>query len=184
MYKLKDKIDKKGLIFDPCVGKGSLLLPWKRAGYQIAGIDLEVISDINNNDCFILGNFFNLSENSVKFLAKQFSNLPKEEKNPTLILCNPPFNGMKPKLAPEVWLDKIIELFGKEIPLVLFAPMGFRLNGKKQSKRWSKFIDNKYPPISSIISLPRDIFPEVEFHSEILIFNIKGLQSHYFYEKP
>ena len=32
-------------------------------------------------------------------------------------------------------LDKIIELFGKEIPIVLFVPMGFRLNGKKNGKR-------------------------------------------------
>ena len=115
---------------------------------------------------------------------------------PQLVLCNPPFNGYGNKLGSEVWLDKIIELFGKEVPIVLFAPMGFRLNGKQNGKRWSKFNSDKYPPISSIISLPRDIFPEVEFHSErlysnlqktfnkgfqILIFNLQGLEPHYFF---
>jgi len=101
-------------------------------------------------------------------------------KEPALIICNPPFNGYGNKLGSEVWLDKIIELFGKEVPIVLFVSMGFRLNSKKNGKRWSKFTNQTYPPISSIISLPRDIFPEVEFHSEILIFNIPGLQAHYF----
>jgi type I restriction enzyme M protein len=59
--------------------------------------------------------------------------------------------------------------------------MGFRLNSKKSGKRWIKFTNQVYPAISSIISLPRDIFPQVEFHSEILIFNITGLQPHYFF---
>ena len=34
--------------------------------------------------------------------------------------------------------------------------------------------------ITSIISLPLDIFPDVEFHAEILIFNVSGIQPHYF----
>jgi hypothetical protein len=100
------------------------------------------------------------------------------------VFCNPPFNGYGQKLGSEVWLDKILKLFGEKIPIVLFAPMGFRLNGKQKGKRWNKFINSKYPPISSIISLPRDIFPEVEFHSEILIFNLSNLQPHYFYHAP
>jgi hypothetical protein len=40
-----------------------------------------------------------------------------------------------------------------------------------------------YPPISSIISLPTTgIFEKVDFFTEILIFNIKGLAPHYFYQ--
>ncbi|CAG8441298.1 4581_t:CDS:2 [Scutellospora calospora] len=58
---------------------------------------------------------------------------------PQLVICNPPFNGYGQKLGSEVWLDKIIELFGKEIPLVLFCPAGFRLNLTLKSKRRSKF---------------------------------------------
>jgi len=26
---------------DPCVGGGSLLLPWKRAGHRVVGVDIE-----------------------------------------------------------------------------------------------------------------------------------------------
>jgi len=56
-------------------------------------------------------------------------------------------------------------------------PMGFRLNGQQKGNQ-------KYPPISSIISLPLDIFPKVAFHSEILIFNLPNLQPHYFFNHP
>ncbi|CAG8756222.1 2613_t:CDS:2, partial [Cetraspora pellucida] len=95
--------------------------------------------------------WFNSSEHprrgGVDFLLAEKSKVNKEFK-PALILCNPPFNGMKPKLAPEIWLDKIIELFGKEIPIVLFVPMGFRANLTLTSKRKMKFENGTYPPIN------------------------------------
>jgi type I restriction enzyme M protein len=65
---------------------------------------------------------------------------------------------------------------------VLFAPIGFRMNLTLQSKRLEKFDNGIYPPIASLIALPKNIFEGVIFHSEILIFNIKGLKSHYFYK--
>lgn len=34
-------IDKKGLVIDPCVGKGSLLKPFKKNGFKVLGIDIE-----------------------------------------------------------------------------------------------------------------------------------------------
>jgi hypothetical protein len=90
---------------------------------------------------------------------------------------------MKPKLAPEIWLDKIIELFGKEAPIVLFAPIRMRLCSQKNSSRYQKWTNGTYPPISSIISLTtKDTFPKIDFFSEILIFNILGLAPHYFYK--
>ncbi len=57
--------------------------------------------------------------------------------------------------------------------------MGFRLNQRKISKRW-KWLRDNCPPITSIISLPLDIFDNVQFHSEILIFNVPKLKPHYF----
>ena len=106
---------------------------------------------------------------------------------------NPPFNidkktkkyikehyGGRP-LLPEVWLQKALELFGKKIPIVLFTPYGLRLNQTTESKRWLKFIGGEYPEISSIISLPKNIFDGILFHSEILIFNVNGIKPHYFY---
>ncbi|CAI2192974.1 7723_t:CDS:2, partial [Funneliformis geosporum] len=77
----------------------------------------------------------------------------KVKKQVILILCNPPFNGY----------------------------VGFRLNLTTKSQRWQKSIQGTYPPISSIISLPKNIFEGVIFHSEILIFNVKGLKGHYFF---
>ncbi len=78
------------------------------------------------------------------------------------------------------WERADYQSFGKDIPIVLFVPIGFRLNLTLKSKRWLKLTNGTYPPISSLITLPKNIFPGVVFHSEILIFNIKGLKSHYF----
>jgi hypothetical protein len=174
---LKDKIDKKGIIFDPCCGIGNLLEPWKEAGYPSYGIDRDLNVPADKHWDF-------LKDESQIFKLLQIWDY-FGQKEDFLILCNPPFNGYAPKLGSEVWLDKIIEIFGKEVPIVLFAPIGFRLNLTLQSKRWVKFTAKKYPPITTIISLPKNIFPEIVFHSEILIFNIPNLAPHYFYhEKP
>jgi len=168
---LKDKIEERGIILDPCCGQGSLLKPWED-NYRLFSYDTYGVNiDEKGSESNLIADFFTLTKEG--FELNYFSEL--EVKKPILILCNPPFNGYPGKLACEVWLDKIIELFGKEVPIVLFVPMGFRLNR-------TKFNSNHYPPISSIISLPRDIFPQVEFHTEILIFNIKGLQPHYFFK--
>ena len=162
---LRDKIPK-GLIFDPCCGWKNLLKPWKEDKWETFSIDIDKIYQPN-----LIADFLNPLPGGL---------VPKKEEI-GLILCNPPFNGYSHKLGSEVWLDKIIELFGKEVPIVLFAPIGFRLNLTCQSKRWLKFNQGEYPPISSIIALPKDCFEGVVFHSEILIFNVEGLKGHYFY---
>jgi hypothetical protein len=164
---------------DPCSGQGSLLTPWEEVGYRTWSNDLDPNS---------------IADDNVDFLTLTDIGEPtKKEK--LLILCNPPFNGAKPKLAPEMqsvynasialgqlWLDKIIELFGKDAPIVFFALIGLRICNSIKGTRYQKFINGHYPPITSIISFPRAIFTNVEFHTEILIFNIPNLQPHYFYE--
>ena len=108
---------------------------------------------------------------------------------------NPPFNidgktkeyikqnyGGRP-LLPEIWLQKAIELFGKDIHIVMFTPYGLRLNQTIDSKRWKKFINGTYPEITSIVSLPKNLFDGILFHAEVLIFNIRGLKGHYFYHE-
>lgn len=171
---LKNEIPSNGLIFDPCSGQNSLLWPWwTHRGHPIWGNDNDpslLKTEISNSDLDFL--------TSEKYQWESYFS----KQRPSLVLCNPPFNGLAPKLAPEVWLDKIIELFGKEVPIVLFAPVGFFGNLTLTSKRKMKFENGVYPAISSIISLPMDVFEGVKFHSQILIFNIKGLQSHYFYK--
>ena len=164
--------NKDEYILDPCVGKGSLLNPFIQNGYKTIGIDNI---DLGFKDT-VIENYLDINESFVL--------------NPSLVICNPPFNvGKDTKkkhskgrpLIPELFLKKTIELFGKDIPMILFTPYGFRLNQKGGGKRREKFINGEYPPIKSIISLPLDIFKGITFHSEILIFNIDGLKPHYFY---
>lgn len=165
---LKDKINKKHYILDPCCGKGSLLIPWKNNDYENLGID--------NDESLVLGEEVNWPLDFFS-LTRQDDWPPK-----VLILCNPSFNGAKPQLAPELWLDKILELFGQDVPIVFFAPIRLRLCSSFQGKRYQKWLNQAYPPISSIISMPtRDTFAGIDFFAEILIFNIPNLQPHYFY---
>ncbi|MEM7072888.1 MAG: SAM-dependent methyltransferase [Pseudomonadota bacterium] len=169
-------IKKGGTVIDPCVGEGALLEPFKRKGFQVVGIDIQ---DQGFPDTRV-----------QDFMEAKASQFPK----PDLVIANPPFNleqrtkeliadrfGRRP-LLPEVWLRHCVELWGKEVPLVLFAPYGLRLNQSLTSARWQRFVNRDYPEIASIIALPKDIYEDVLFHSEILIFNVKGLKAHYFYD--
>ena len=170
-----DKIDKTKPVFDPCVGAGSLLKPFEQGGFRVIGVDIE---------------YQHFPQTRIlNYLALKKS----EVEDPSLVIMNPPFNlddktksyvaahyGGRP-LLPGIWLQKAIELFGKKIPIVLFTPYGLRLNQMEGSKRWVKFVGGEYPEIASIISLPKDIFPNILFHSEILMFNLSGLKAHYFY---
>lgn len=173
---LRPEIRKgSGLIVDPCVGEGSLLKPWKKAGYDTLGIDIEDQG---------------YPRTKVKnYLEVQRGEIPGKV---SLVIMNPPFNidgktkqyikehyGGRP-LLPEVWFSKALALFGTRVPIVMFTPYGFRLNQSDTSKRWLKFINEEYPPITTIVSLPKDVFDDILFHSEILIFNLPGLDGHYF----
>lgn len=177
---VNSNIGKEKPVIDPCVGAGSLLKPFKDNGYTVIGIDIQ---------------HQGFEQTEVRnYLSCKKGELP----DPSLVIINPPFNidgktknyikkhyGGRP-LLPEVWLQKAIELFGIDIPIVLFTPYGLRLNQTVESKRWQRFIHREYPDITSIISLPKNIFDGILFHSEILIFNIpptkdNDVKPHYFY---
>ena len=164
-----------GIIIDPCVGQGSLLKPWKKDGYEVRGIDIERQGFPNT----VVKNYLDVQKGEIKDKV-------------SLVIMNPPFNidgktkqyiqdnyGGRP-LLPEVWFAKAVELWGSDVPIVMFTPYGFRLNQTENSKRWMKFINKEYPPITGIVSLPKDVFENVLFHSEVLIFNIKEINGHYF----
>ena len=170
-----EKIDRSKPVFDPCVGAGSLLKPFKEHGFKVIGVDIKEQGFPGTK-----------KQNYLEIKKKEYP-------EPSLVIMNPPFNidvetreyikknyGGRP-LLPELWFQKAIELFGKDIPIILFSPYGLRLNQQLHSKRWEKFTSGEYPEISGIISLPKDVFENVLFHSEILIFNIKGIKGHYFY---
>lgn len=176
---LRDKIAPDSIVFDPCVGAGSLLAPFRRAGFRTFGMDIEHQGFAPT----LCGNYLAASRAELQtFLGGA----------PSLVLANPPFNldaktralavaqcGRRP-LLPEVWLQKTIALFGRAQPMALFAPYGLRLNQTQASARWQKFVRGDYPPIASIVALPKNIYPDILFHSEILIFNLRGLNAHYF----
>ena len=180
LYSLAYKhIKKQGIILDPCVGKGSLLNPWIAGGYKVKGIDIEHQGFPKT----IVKNYLEIKKGEIKDKVR-------------LVIMNPPFNidgktkkyikenyGGRP-LLPEVWFQKAVELFEKDVPIIMFTPYGFRLNQTFQSKRWQKFINNEYPEITSIVSLPKDVFKGILFHSEVLIFNMPELKGHYFLQKP
>ena len=152
------------VILDPSIGQGSLIKPWRNKKCTIIGIDIDKRS---KNYC-------------DKFIHSKFEDVESwPHKIPDLILCNPPFNGAAGrKLYSEVFLRQIVGLFGNKVPVVLFAPMGFRLNLTVNSSRWNWLINTI--DISSIISLPKNCFNEVIFHTEILVFNVPKLKPHYF----
>lgn len=173
---LRHNISVDKVVLDPCVGAGALLWPFKKNGYKTIGIDIEQQGFPNTRTT----NFLSVENGEIQ--------------TPGLVIANPPFNidaktkelarnisGARP-LLPEVWLKKIIELWGKDVPICLFTPYGLRLNQTIMSKRWRAFCDGHYPQISSIVALPKDIYDNVLFHSEVLIFNIDGLKPHYFYD--
>lgn len=168
-------IDKNKDIIDPSVGSGNLVRKFNDSGYHVIGYD------INDDPDRIPIDFKN--EN---FLAETEKN-----DNVGLVICNPPFNtdirnknflkdNNKGKaLLPELFSLKAFELYGATVPLIMFAPMGILFNQRKKSTRWREMRDS-YPDITSIITMPLDIFPNVEFHNLILIYNMPLLKPHYF----
>lgn len=162
-YINKEIIEKSNLkvkrVFDPAVGSGNLISKLKKDGAFVIGNDIEEVED-NKTDQFFKGDFetFNHKIDDVD-----------------LVIMNPPFNGHpKRKLYPEVFVDKCFELFGSDIPMIAILPSGWRINQRVKSKRWRKIRDNQN--ITSLVTLPLDIFEGVQFHSEIVVFNIDGLE--------
>ena len=141
------------VILDPCAGDASLTKPWK--GRTVVDYEIERGKD-----------FFDCP--------------PRIECD--LVLCNPPFN-QEPEspsvYRPEQFLRRIVSVVSPGKPIALIAPMGMRLNQNKGSKRW-RWLRDGAPSITSIVSLPRDVFSGVDFHCEVLLFNMPRLRSHYF----
>ena len=183
-------------IFDPCVGSGNLLAPFKDK--VKLGVDIE-----------------NFNPNINQFWQDDFltwnGNFPQMD----LVIMNPPYNHSKESrkkwgrssLLPELFAAKCFELFGKDVRMIMFTPMGFRLNTrcytKKQGDRYRNIRDN-FGPITSIVSLPLDVFPNPDFDNsenevrrnpkkkimksnikrketqqEIIFFNMPKLKPHY-----
>ena len=164
---LRRKFDARHIlrVFDPAIGSGRLTDPWYRKGCHVIGCDIHANGNTLKRHELYTGRFEDITWNG--------------RHSPDLVLCNPPFNGCTGRqLYPAVFLEHIFKLFGSQIPTVMFVPMGFRLNQRKKSKRF-RCVRDCGAEIASIITLPLDIFESVEFHSEVLVFNVQGLKPHY-----
>jgi len=140
-------------ILDPCAGNRNLTQPWKRR--KVIGFEITK--------------------------GKDFFKCP-DRVDCDLVLCNPPFSGDhgngRKNLVP-LFLQRILEVVPSKTPIVLFTPMTFRLGLSTTAARLL-WLRDECPPITSIVSLPRNIFPGVEYHCEIVMFNMRRLLSHYF----
>lgn len=163
LHRIISSVISPSVVVDPAIGKGSLTQLWKKSGVKIIGVDIDPIG----------------KKYSDTFIHSKFEDIEVwEHDEPQLIIANPPFNGNRPVLYPELFLRHIINLFGESVKVVMFVPIGFRLNIKLTSARWEWLVNNKMK-ITSIISLPINCF-QSHFHSEILCFNIPKLNPHYF----
>lgn len=101
-----------------------------------------------------------------------------------LVICNPPFNNdgssNSRKLLPEVFLKHILAVIPDGTPIVFITPHGLRHNVRKISPRL-EFLTTLN--ISSILTLPLDVFDGVQFHTEVLFLNMPRLKSHYTYHQ-
>lgn len=154
-------------VLDPAIGTGRLTDPWKEAGCRVLGCDIDPHVDDSQCDFCHTGRFEDITDKEM------FAGVD-------LVLANPPFNGAPGnRLYPEVFLSQVFTLFRPTMPVAMFMPMGFRLNQRLRSRRW-RWLRDCGARITSVVSLPLDVFLGVEFHSEILIFNVHGVQPHYF----
>ena len=143
---------KVTIILDPCAGAGALTKPWK--GTKVVAYEI--------------------------LRGRDFRGCPRRIAC-DLVLCNPPFNNDagERQFLPEVFLRRIFEVVPPGTPIVLFAPMTLRLDQASGSSRW-RWLRDRCPPITSIVTLPHDAFISVKVHSEILLFGMPKLLPHYF----
>jgi type I restriction enzyme M protein len=150
-------LPKNPTILDPCCGTGNLTLFFVNA--------LIINCDITDHGAGL-----------DNFIQADFLDWKKDDKYEgiDLVMINPPYNHSvesrekwgKTSLLPELFVDKCFELFGKNIKIILFTPMGLLLNTrcktKKQGTRY-RHIRDDWGQITSIVSLPLDCFHNPDF---------------------
>lgn len=194
---LEPEIPRGGTILDPACGGGNLLDPFEDT-YTTIGCDIE-----------------DYGAELDHFVKDDFLTWKAGDYGIDIVVMNPPYNHTKESaktygrstLLPELFADKCFKLFGTKVKMIMFTPMGLRLNIRKQKEsqgnRYDKIRDN-WGDITSIVSLPMDIFHNVDFdpskpvqirntkkgimksnilrketQQEILFFNMPDLKPHY-----
>ena len=158
-------------LFDPCIGvNGGMTKHFKDSGVYIYGADIEKGAEK------VCDTYFH---QDIKA-----SDIPMNVK-PELIIFNPPFNGNgrgKNLLFPHLFLKTMFNRFGEDIPLVMITGDNFLNNNRKDSKRL-KYISESNFEITSIMTLPLNIFDGILFNSQVLFFNMHRLKPFYIYNE-
>ncbi len=167
---------KVSQVWDIGCYRGNLSLPWSNI-VECVGVDVE---DFGYHGKMNVGDFLSIKVEEFHDASAHYAFKPD-----CLFLCNPPFNyeykGGKigRKFLPELFLKQIFDLAGYDRQVVLITPMGGILNQRKKSTRW-RWLRDCGAQITSRLALPIDAFPNVQFHAEVLFFNIAGIKPHYF----
>lgn len=183
IFEIVDGAIPPGIVWDIGAGNGNLSRPFVATQcYSVVRVDVK---PLNQMDPYNYGETDFLQRNVYTEFCESFG-MKDYEAYPSLVLCNPPFNNTgkhSRKLLPELFMDRVWEVFTPWTPLVLFAPMGMLLNQRLKSSRYQKMRDQT-AELSSIMSLPLDVFEGVEFHNLVLFFNFTDkLNPHYFLDK-
>lgn len=174
LYQLISEHYEFKYILDPCIGEGALAKPFKKDGVIIVGNDIDKKG---------LYDHINYCTFKMNFNIKDFR-MPNMIK-PDFIIMNPPFNGngkgRKNLLYPHLFLKTMFDNYGEDIPLVMITGDNFLNNNNIKSDRLKYISDGNFE-VTSIITLPINIFPNVKFNTQILFFNMPKLKPHYIFD--
>jgi type I restriction-modification system DNA methylase subunit len=160
-------------VFDPCIGiNGGMTKYYYENGCDVMGAD--IVNNIQGNICSL---FINMG---IKDLKNYKHNITK----PDIIVMNPPFNGNgrgKNLLFPHLFLKEVFDAFGYDIPVIMITGDNFLNNNRTKSSRLQWLSDNDIN-ITSIMTLPLDVFDDTLFNAQVLFFNMPKLKPYYIYD--
>jgi len=149
-------------IYDPCIGKGGMTKYFfENDNYKVIGSDIE---NVGQNYCH---EFYNQDIKNLNINIK-----------PDCVIMNVPFNGNgrgKNLLFPHLFLKTIFDKFGEDMPVVMITGDNFLNNNSLNSKRLKYISDGSFK-ITSITTLPLNVFEGIKFNAQVLYFNMDKLQ--------
>ena len=154
-------------ILDLCCGSGNLSWKFEETGCSVIGVDI-----IDHSKDF-KGKFY--KESYFEFADK----LKSLYEHPKFILINSPWNNPKKLFGkaylPEMFLRKILKVYGPDIKIVMFTSytllMNSRINTKSRKYNRQDWLRDCGADITHIVQLPLDFFPNVKMWNHILFFN-------------
>ena len=169
IHNIVNKEYESKIVYDPCIGvSGGMTNIFRENGSFIYGSDIDKKSE---EVCDI-------------FFHQDIKELDLPDFKPDLIVMNPPFNGNgrgKNLLFPHLFLKTIFDKFGEDQKVIMITGDNFLNNNSINSKRL-EYISNGKFDITSIMTLPLDIFENIRFNTQVLFFNMPKLKPYYIFD--